>query len=142
MVVKIEYFSDMFSKQWWPYRFYDHLMDETKNKYLKWLYMVVLVNEYFVEACVFYICLVLTGSVCVFTGVRPGHMPSAVHLPYPSILDPDTKLMKTPEQLRNTFQEAGVDVQQPLVASCGSGKDRNHGNDNSTGFYFAPTWSS
>ena len=104
MVVKIEYFSDMFSKQWWSYGFYDDLMDKTIS--------------------------ILTGNICVFTGVKPGHMPSAVHLPYPSILDPDTKLMKTPEQLKNTFQEAGVNVEQPLVASCGSGKGRSHGDAN------------
>ena len=33
----------------------------------------------------------------------------------------DDKTMKSPEEIRATFTEAGVDLAQPVVTSCGSG---------------------
>ena len=38
------------------------------------------------------------------------------------MIDPNTKLMKTPKELKNVFSAAGVDLDKPLVASCGSGE--------------------
>lgn len=52
-------------------------------------------------------------------GVRSGHMPGSLNLPS-SALVADGKL-KQPEALLAAFREAGVDLDRPLVTSCGSG---------------------
>ena len=52
-------------------------------------------------------------------GVRSGHMPGALNLPS-SALVADGKL-KEPEALAAAFREAGVDIDKPLLTSCGSG---------------------
>ncbi len=54
-------------------------------------------------------------------GLRAGHMPGALNLPYAQVLDPDTGLLLPPDRLRQQFLDAGVDLQRPLVTSCGSG---------------------
>ena len=52
-------------------------------------------------------------------GVRDGHMPGALNLPA-ATLSADGKLL-APEQLRQAFEKAGVDLEQPVITSCGSG---------------------
>lgn len=52
-------------------------------------------------------------------GVRGGHMPGAKSLPASS-LSKDGKLLP-PAELRKRFEEAGVDLNKPVVTSCGSG---------------------
>ena len=52
-------------------------------------------------------------------GVRSGHMPGALNLPS-SALVADGKL-KAPDALAAAFREAGVDLDRPMVTSCGSG---------------------
>lgn len=52
-------------------------------------------------------------------GVRPGHMPGAHNVHY-SALQSDGRLKK-PEALRAVFAEAGVDIERPVVTTCGSG---------------------
>jgi thiosulfate/3-mercaptopyruvate sulfurtransferase len=52
-------------------------------------------------------------------GVRSGHMPGALNLPVPAIMQ-DGKL-KSPEAISAAFAEAGVDLDKPLITSCGSG---------------------
>ncbi|HEV7338250.1 MAG TPA: 3-mercaptopyruvate sulfurtransferase [Bosea sp. (in: a-proteobacteria)] len=52
-------------------------------------------------------------------GVRSGHMPGALNLPS-SALVANGKL-KAPEALASAFREAGVDLDKPMVTSCGSG---------------------
>ncbi|AZO77640.1 MULTISPECIES: 3-mercaptopyruvate sulfurtransferase [unclassified Bosea (in: a-proteobacteria)] len=52
-------------------------------------------------------------------GLRSGHMPGALNLPS-SVLVADGKL-KEPEALAAAFREAGVDIDKPLLMSCGSG---------------------
>ena len=54
-------------------------------------------------------------------GFPIGHIPNSKSLPYASCLNPDSKMMKAPEALKQTFQEAGIDLNQPLITSCGSG---------------------
>ena len=53
---------------------------------------------------------------------KKGHMPGALHVPYSSLSDPPTKL-KSPEELRKVFLDAGVDplTVRPIVCTCGSG---------------------
>ncbi len=52
-------------------------------------------------------------------GMRSGHMPSANSVPS-SELAADGKLKST-EELKGIFESAGIDLDQPVVTSCGSG---------------------
>ncbi|AJY46720.1 3-mercaptopyruvate sulfurtransferase [Martelella endophytica] len=52
-------------------------------------------------------------------GMRSGHMPGARNLPAGSF-SKDGKF-KTVEELRAMFDEAGIDLDRPVVTSCGSG---------------------
>ena len=52
-------------------------------------------------------------------GVRGGHMPGAASVPATS-LSKDGKLLP-PAALREIFDKAGVDLDKPVVTSCGSG---------------------
>jgi thiosulfate/3-mercaptopyruvate sulfurtransferase len=53
-------------------------------------------------------------------GLRSGHMPGALNLPFPDVLNPDGT-MKQGEALAQAFRAAGVDLDRPVVTTCGSG---------------------
>lgn len=53
-------------------------------------------------------------------GLRRGHMPGALNLPFAEILSPDGT-MKPPSALAAAFRAAGVAADQPVITSCGSG---------------------
>jgi len=53
-------------------------------------------------------------------GLRSGHMPGALNLPFPDLLDPDGA-MKPPAELEAAFRDAGVDPDRPVITTCGSG---------------------
>lgn len=53
-------------------------------------------------------------------GVRAGHMPGAINLPYGRLLNADGT-MKRGLDLEAAFKDAGVDLDRPMVTSCGSG---------------------
>ena len=53
-------------------------------------------------------------------GLRCGHMPGALNLPFPRLLE-DDGTMKPPAGLDSAFRAAGVDPDRPVVTSCGSG---------------------
>lgn len=53
-------------------------------------------------------------------GVRGGHMPGAKHVHYASLVQADG-VMKSPAELRATFEKAGVNIDAPIAASCGTG---------------------
>jgi len=53
-------------------------------------------------------------------GVRPGHMPGALNLPYGALLNPDGTL-KRGEALEAAFAAAGVHMDRPVITTCGSG---------------------
>ncbi|MGH6792861.1 MAG: 3-mercaptopyruvate sulfurtransferase [Methyloceanibacter sp.] len=53
-------------------------------------------------------------------GLRSGHIPGAHNVPYGKLLNADGTL-KSPRELENLFDEAGVDLHKPVVTSCGSG---------------------
>jgi thiosulfate/3-mercaptopyruvate sulfurtransferase len=53
-------------------------------------------------------------------GVRGGHMPNAVNIPYHQLTAPDGTL-KSPDALRAVFAAGCVNLAAPVVTSCGSG---------------------
>ena len=53
-------------------------------------------------------------------GVRGGHMPGSVNLHYASLVHDDGTL-RAPDQLRALMDSSGLDLNRPLVASCGTG---------------------
>jgi thiosulfate/3-mercaptopyruvate sulfurtransferase len=53
-------------------------------------------------------------------GMRSGHIPGSVSVPYTELLHPDGTF-KPAGALRARFEAAGIDGTQPLVTSCGSG---------------------
>lgn len=52
-------------------------------------------------------------------GVRAGHMPGSLNLPFSAIVT-DGRLA-APEVIAAAFRDAGVDVDKPVITSCGSG---------------------
>jgi thiosulfate/3-mercaptopyruvate sulfurtransferase len=54
-------------------------------------------------------------------GIRAGHIPGALNLPYNNLFDAATGTMKPLEDVRKAFAGAGVDTAKPIVTSCGSG---------------------
>ena len=53
-------------------------------------------------------------------GMRSGHMPGAVNLPFGELLQPDGTALPEAE-LRARLARAGVDPARPTIATCGSG---------------------
>jgi len=53
-------------------------------------------------------------------GLRSGHMPGAVNLPYGELIDTDGRLLPN-DQLQMALDGAGIDLRLPVAASCGSG---------------------
>jgi thiosulfate/3-mercaptopyruvate sulfurtransferase len=53
-------------------------------------------------------------------GLRAGHIPGSLNLPWGQLLNPDGT-MKDTEGLRAAFEAAGVDVRKPVITTCGSG---------------------
>ncbi len=53
-------------------------------------------------------------------GLRSGHMPGALNVPFDTLLDAGGH-MKPAAEIATIFQAAGVDLDQPIVTTCGSG---------------------
>ena len=53
-------------------------------------------------------------------GVRSGHMPGALNLPYGALLNADGT-MKRGEALAAAFTDAGIDLDRSVITTCGSG---------------------
>src|SRR4029453_3374561 len=54
------------------------------------------------------------------TGLRSGHIPGSLNLPYDELYQKDGSLLAH-EELRQKFEDAGLDLGKPVVTSCGSG---------------------
>ena len=54
-------------------------------------------------------------------GRRSGHIPQSRNLPFDRVTDPQTHRLRSADELRHLFSDAGVDLGRPIVASCGSG---------------------
>lgn len=53
-------------------------------------------------------------------GLRSGHVPGAINLPYTELVQPDGTMLPR-DKLRHLLTEAGIDLDRPVVATCGSG---------------------
>ena len=53
-------------------------------------------------------------------GLRSGHMPGARNVPWNELINPDGT-MKSAGELRAAFEGMGVDLDDPIVTTCGSG---------------------
>jgi thiosulfate/3-mercaptopyruvate sulfurtransferase len=53
-------------------------------------------------------------------GVRSGHIPGSLNVPYGKLVNADGTL-KSKSELERVFVRAGVDLGKPVVTSCGSG---------------------
>ncbi|SCY78782.1 3-mercaptopyruvate sulfurtransferase [Paracoccus tibetensis] len=54
------------------------------------------------------------------SGLRSGHIPGSRNLPFGQLFAEDGTLLR-PDQLRAAFQAAGVDLDRPVITTCGSG---------------------
>jgi len=52
-------------------------------------------------------------------GLRSGHMPGALNVPSTGLAE-NGRLI-TPERIKQTFEAAGIDLDRPIITSCGSG---------------------
>jgi thiosulfate/3-mercaptopyruvate sulfurtransferase len=53
-------------------------------------------------------------------GVRSGHLPGSKNLPYTELVGSDGTILPE-DELRRRLEGAGIDLSQPIVATCGSG---------------------
>lgn len=53
-------------------------------------------------------------------GVRRGHIPGSLNAYYGELMEEDGTL-RPPEELRQWFAECGVDLNKPIITTCGSG---------------------
>jgi thiosulfate/3-mercaptopyruvate sulfurtransferase len=53
-------------------------------------------------------------------GLRSGHVPGSRNLPHTDLVGPDGTILPE-DQLRRRLEAAGIDLSQPIVATCGSG---------------------
>ncbi len=54
-------------------------------------------------------------------GLRAGHIPGSRNLPFTDLIDPARQTMLPPEEMKQRFAEAGLDMTRPVVTTCGSG---------------------
>ncbi|WP_417317608.1 3-mercaptopyruvate sulfurtransferase [Emcibacter sp.] len=53
-------------------------------------------------------------------GMKSGHIPGSLNLPYEKLFNEDGTY-RTSEEMAKAFKDAGVDLQKPIVTTCGSG---------------------
>jgi thiosulfate/3-mercaptopyruvate sulfurtransferase len=53
-------------------------------------------------------------------GVRPGHVPGSINVPYTELTDEDGTL-KSKDALRKLFAARAIDLAKPIATTCGSG---------------------
>jgi thiosulfate/3-mercaptopyruvate sulfurtransferase len=52
-------------------------------------------------------------------GLRSGHMPGSFNVPFDRVLE--NGRLASPEHIKEAFTSAGVDLDKPIITSCGSG---------------------
>ena len=53
-------------------------------------------------------------------GLRGGHMPGARNIPLSAMIAPDGTMLPA-DKLKGLFETAGIDINRPIVSTCGSG---------------------
>jgi thiosulfate/3-mercaptopyruvate sulfurtransferase len=53
-------------------------------------------------------------------GIRAGHLPGSINLPFTDLVGPDGTILPL-NALRGRIEAAGIDLSQPIIATCGSG---------------------
>ena len=53
-------------------------------------------------------------------GLRRGHIPGALNIPFSDLLN-DDGTMKSTDELAEIMRSAGVDMKKPVITTCGSG---------------------
>jgi thiosulfate/3-mercaptopyruvate sulfurtransferase len=54
-------------------------------------------------------------------GMRAGHIPDSLNLPFANLLDPHIRTVREAEQLEQIFSGLSIDKSQKIAVSCGSG---------------------
>lgn len=55
-------------------------------------------------------------------GLKSGHIPGSANLPFTKLMDPDNHFtLRSAEDIKKAFNDAGVDLSNAVAASCGSG---------------------
>jgi thiosulfate/3-mercaptopyruvate sulfurtransferase len=54
-------------------------------------------------------------------GLRGGHIPGSLNVPSSMMTDPKTGLFQSADALRDIFVKAGIDLNKPVLTTCGSG---------------------
>ncbi len=54
-------------------------------------------------------------------GMRSGHIPGSLNLPFTEIVDQTSQTLLAPDALRQRFEAEGLNLSRPVVTSCGSG---------------------
>jgi thiosulfate/3-mercaptopyruvate sulfurtransferase len=54
-------------------------------------------------------------------GLRGGHIPGSLNLPYDRLFRTEDDTLLLPEALKAAFSDAGLDLGRPVVTTCGSG---------------------
>ncbi|MER5172374.1 3-mercaptopyruvate sulfurtransferase [Thioclava kandeliae] len=56
-----------------------------------------------------------------YPGARAGHIPNSLNLYWANLLDPQARTFLPDAEIDAKFREAGLDLDQPVTISCGSG---------------------
>lgn len=54
-------------------------------------------------------------------GLRSGHMPDSINLPFTELIDPETRMLRPKDQLIDVFSRRKIDLNRPIICTCGSG---------------------
>lgn len=55
------------------------------------------------------------------SGLRSGHIPGSLNVPFGSLFNPDTKTFRSADELKSSFDAAGANLAEPMATTCGSG---------------------
>lgn len=57
-----------------------------------------------------------------YPGVAPGHMPNSINVPWSKLFTADAeRRFISPDTFKKVMADAGVDLEKPIIATCGSG---------------------
>ncbi|CAH3144325.1 unnamed protein product [Porites lobata] len=52
---------------------------------------------------------------------KSGHYPGAINIPFESLFNPDTRTLKTVDELKKVYSDAGIDLSKPMIGMCSGG---------------------